>query len=86
MQLKVECRNLANLVVLGKEVSAALVVVDSQQQRLTFRRLVALCLASISDCPISHESQLSNPFLGLPLEVGRCESCGAAEVEKCEGV
>ncbi|KAI3717238.1 hypothetical protein L1987_68726 [Smallanthus sonchifolius] len=44
-----------------------------------------ICLASISDCPISHASQLSNPFLGLPLEVGKCESCGAAEVGKCEG-
>ncbi|KAI3824623.1 hypothetical protein L1987_06087 [Smallanthus sonchifolius] len=44
-----------------------------------------ICLASISDCPISHASQLSNPFLGLPLEVGRCESYGAAEVGKCEG-
>ncbi|XP_052621483.1 DNA-directed RNA polymerase V subunit 1 [Lactuca sativa] len=41
--------------------------------------------ASISDCPISHTSQLSNPFLGLPLEVGRCESCGTAEPGKCEG-
>ncbi|KAM0054761.1 putative DNA-directed RNA polymerase [Helianthus debilis subsp. tardiflorus] len=44
-----------------------------------------ICLASISDCPISHASQLSNPFLGLPLEVGKCESCGAAETGKCEG-
>ncbi|KAL8228775.1 hypothetical protein R6Q57_013675 [Mikania cordata] len=44
-----------------------------------------ICLASISDCPISHASQLSNPFLGLPLELGKCESCGAAEVGECEG-
>ncbi|KAI3709956.1 hypothetical protein L2E82_39726 [Cichorium intybus] len=44
-----------------------------------------ICLASISDCPISHTSQLSNPFLGLPLEVGKCESCGTAEPGKCEG-
>ncbi|XP_076899712.1 DNA-directed RNA polymerase V subunit 1-like [Bidens hawaiensis] len=44
-----------------------------------------ICLASISDCPISHASQLSNPFLGLPLEVGKCEACGTAETGKCEG-
>nr|GEV28290.1 DNA-directed RNA polymerase V subunit 1 [Tanacetum cinerariifolium] len=44
-----------------------------------------ICLSSISDCPISHASQLSNPFLGLPLEVGKCEACGAAEPGKCEG-
>ncbi|KAF5823090.1 putative DNA-directed RNA polymerase [Helianthus annuus] len=44
-----------------------------------------ICLASISDCPINHASQLTNPFLGLPLEVGKCESCGASETGKCEG-
>ncbi|CAI9770471.1 unnamed protein product [Fraxinus pennsylvanica] len=44
-----------------------------------------ICKASISDCPISHSSQLSNPFLGLPLEAGRCESCGTAEPGQCEG-
>ncbi|KAL2461136.1 DNA-directed RNA polymerase V subunit 1 [Abeliophyllum distichum] len=44
-----------------------------------------ICKASISDCPISHASQLSNPFLGLPLEAGRCESCGTAEPGQCEG-
>ncbi|XP_021859597.1 DNA-directed RNA polymerase V subunit 1 [Spinacia oleracea] len=41
--------------------------------------------SSISDCPISHASQLANPFLGLPLEMGKCESCGTAEPGKCEG-
>ncbi|XP_074284698.1 DNA-directed RNA polymerase V subunit 1 [Silene latifolia] len=41
--------------------------------------------SSISDCPISHASQLANPFLGLPLETGKCESCGTAEPGKCEG-
>ncbi|WCJ39088.1 DNA-directed RNA polymerase V subunit 1, partial [Euphorbia peplus] len=41
--------------------------------------------ASVSDCPISHSSQLTNPFLGLPLEFGKCESCGTAEVGQCEG-
>ncbi|KAJ6694783.1 DNA-DIRECTED RNA polymerase V SUBUNIT 1 [Salix koriyanagi] len=41
--------------------------------------------SSISDCPISHSSQLTNPFLGLPLEFGKCESCGTSEPGKCEG-
>uniref|UniRef100_A0A7N0RC08 DNA-directed RNA polymerase subunit n=1 Tax=Kalanchoe fedtschenkoi TaxID=63787 RepID=A0A7N0RC08_KALFE len=41
--------------------------------------------ASVSDCAITHASQLSNPFLGLPLESGKCESCGAAEPGQCEG-
>ncbi|KAL8098256.1 DNA-directed RNA polymerase V subunit 1-like [Apium graveolens] len=41
--------------------------------------------SSNSDCPISHASQLSNPFLGLPLESGKCESCGTAEAGECEG-
>lgn len=44
-----------------------------------------ICTASISDCPISHSSQLTNPFLGLPLEFGKCESCGTSEPGKCEG-
>lgn len=32
----------ANMAVLGKEASAALAAVESQQQRLTFQRLVAM--------------------------------------------
>ncbi|BFG20444.1 hypothetical protein CerSpe_067180 [Prunus speciosa] len=44
-----------------------------------------ICTASISNCAISHASQLSNPFLGLPLEFGKCESCGTSEAGKCEG-
>lgn len=44
-----------------------------------------ICTASNSDCPISHASQLTNPFLGLPLEHGKCESCGTAEPGQCEG-
>ncbi|KAI6670295.1 hypothetical protein NL676_005180 [Syzygium grande] len=44
-----------------------------------------ICAASISDCSITHASQLSNPFLGLPLEFGRCESCGTSDPGKCEG-
>ncbi|MCL7045486.1 hypothetical protein MKW94_009983, partial [Papaver nudicaule] len=43
------------------------------------------CTSSISDCPISHPSQLTNPFLGLPLETGKCESCGTAEPGGCDG-
>ncbi|KAL8170722.1 hypothetical protein V2J09_022526 [Rumex salicifolius] len=41
--------------------------------------------SSINECPISHASQLANPFLGLPLETGKCESCGASGSQKCEG-
>ncbi|CAI9780288.1 unnamed protein product [Fraxinus pennsylvanica] len=44
------------------------------------------CKASIRDCSISHSSQLSNPFLGLPLEASRCESCETAEPGQCEGM
>jgi hypothetical protein len=43
------------------------------------------CTYSINDCPVTHPSQLGNPFLGLPLESGKCESCGASENGKCEG-
>lgn len=39
----------ANMAVLGKEASTALAAVESQQQRLTFQRLVALvCMRMIS--------------------------------------
>ncbi|PKI66564.1 hypothetical protein CRG98_013048 [Punica granatum] len=41
--------------------------------------------ASINECPITHASQLSNPFLGLPLDFGRCESCGTSDLGQCEG-
>ncbi|KAL6130072.1 hypothetical protein ACLB2K_068453 [Fragaria x ananassa] len=44
-----------------------------------------ICTASMMGCSISHASQLSNPFLGLPLEFGKCESCGTSEPGKCEG-
>ncbi|KAL5213175.1 hypothetical protein ABZP36_024022 [Zizania latifolia] len=44
-----------------------------------------ICTYSINDCPVTHPSQLGNPFLGLPLETGKCESCGASENGKCEG-
>jgi DNA-directed RNA polymerase-5 subunit 1 len=36
--------------------------------------------------PLKHPSQLSgNPALGLPLQFGRCDSCGATDLSKCEG-
>ncbi|XP_065868139.1 DNA-directed RNA polymerase V subunit 1 [Euphorbia lathyris] len=41
--------------------------------------------ASVNGCSINHSSQLTNPFLGLPLEFGKCESCGTAEIGQCEG-
>ncbi|CAL5023974.1 unnamed protein product [Urochloa decumbens] len=44
-----------------------------------------ICTYSINDCSVTHPSQLSNPFLGLPLEAGKCEACGASENDKCEG-
>jgi DNA-directed RNA polymerase-5 subunit 1 len=44
-----------------------------------------ICIQSISESAINHPSQLTNAFLGLPLEFGKCESCGATEPDKCEG-
>ncbi|XP_066321217.1 DNA-directed RNA polymerase V subunit 1-like [Miscanthus floridulus] len=44
-----------------------------------------ICTYSVNECPVTHPSQLGNPFLGLPLEAGKCESCGASENDKCEG-
>ncbi|KAK6228643.1 hypothetical protein SCA6_000983 [Theobroma cacao] len=41
--------------------------------------------ASISGFPINHVSQLSNSYLGLPLEFGKCNACGTSEPGKCEG-
>ncbi|XP_049934637.1 DNA-directed RNA polymerase V subunit 1 isoform X2 [Nymphaea colorata] len=42
-------------------------------------------LYSTSDCSINYPSQLMNPFLGLPVESGKCESCGTSEPGECEG-
>ncbi|XP_057807867.1 DNA-directed RNA polymerase V subunit 1 [Salvia miltiorrhiza] len=53
--------------------------------RFTLATRQEISKASISDCPISHASQLSNPFLGLPLDSGKCESCGTGEAGQCEG-
>ncbi|EXB62675.1 DNA-directed RNA polymerase E subunit 1 [Morus notabilis] len=44
-----------------------------------------ICTASVSGSSISHATQLSNPFLGLPLEFGKCESCGTSDLGNCEG-
>ncbi|XVF00255.1 hypothetical protein REPUB_Repub03eG0269300 [Reevesia pubescens] len=41
--------------------------------------------ASISGFPINHVSQLSNSYLGLPLEFGKCNACGTSEPGQCEG-
>ncbi|XVE68305.1 hypothetical protein DITRI_Ditri09bG0056900 [Diplodiscus trichospermus] len=41
--------------------------------------------ASISGFPINHVSQLSNSYLGLPLEFGKCSACGTSEPGQCEG-
>ncbi|KAK8293876.1 hypothetical protein V6Z11_D06G218800 [Gossypium hirsutum] len=41
--------------------------------------------ASVSGFPINHVSQLSNSYLGLPLEFGKCSACGTSEPGQCEG-
>ncbi|XP_051186428.1 DNA-directed RNA polymerase V subunit 1 isoform X2 [Lolium perenne] len=53
--------------------------------KLSLSTEAEICTYSINDCPVTHPSQLGNPFLGLPLESGKCESCGASENGKCEG-
>ncbi|XP_037417078.1 DNA-directed RNA polymerase V subunit 1-like [Triticum dicoccoides] len=36
--------------------------------------------------PVTHPSQLAgNPTLGLPLQLGHCDSCGATDLAKCQG-
>uniref|UniRef100_A0A453N110 Uncharacterized protein n=2 Tax=Aegilops tauschii TaxID=37682 RepID=A0A453N110_AEGTS len=40
---------------------------------------------STNDCPVTQPKQLRDSFLGLPLETGECNSCGASENGKCEG-
>uniref|UniRef100_A0A1D1YKW3 DNA-directed RNA polymerase n=1 Tax=Anthurium amnicola TaxID=1678845 RepID=A0A1D1YKW3_9ARAE len=44
-----------------------------------------ICTSCANDVSITHPSQLTNPFLGLPLESGKCEACGTAEHGQCEG-
>ncbi|KAL4367606.1 hypothetical protein GQ457_05G033360 [Hibiscus cannabinus] len=41
--------------------------------------------SSVSGFPINHVSQLSNSYLGLPLEFGKCSACGTSEPGQCEG-
>ncbi|KAJ0983740.1 hypothetical protein J5N97_002096 [Dioscorea zingiberensis] len=63
------------------------VVLDASIRRIKFSLATAgeIRKYSINDSPVSHPSQLTNPFLGLPLESGKCESCGTAEHGQCEG-
>ncbi|KAM0952444.1 putative DNA-directed RNA polymerase [Dioscorea sansibarensis] len=63
------------------------VVLDASIRRIKFSLATAgeIRQYSINDSPVSHPSQLTNPFLGLPLESGKCESCGTAEHGQCEG-
>ncbi|KAH7655300.1 DNA-directed RNA polymerase protein [Dioscorea alata] len=63
------------------------VVFDASISRIKFSLATAgeIHQYSINDSPVSHPSQLTNPFLGLPLESGKCESCGTAEHGQCEG-
>lgn len=36
--------------------------------------------------PVTHPSQLAgNPALGLPLQLGHCDSCGTTDLAKCQG-
>ncbi|KAK1614973.1 hypothetical protein QYE76_020490 [Lolium multiflorum] len=66
--------------------SAVLVAEGSIKSiKLSLSTEAEICTYSINDCPVTHPSQLGNPFLGLPLESGKCESCGASENGKCEG-
>nr|XP_018632623.1 DNA-directed RNA polymerase V subunit 1 isoform X6 [Nicotiana tomentosiformis] len=69
------------------EESSSSKVADGTIRGITFGLATPqeICKSSISDCPITHPSLLLNPFLGLPLEAGRCESCGTAEPGQCEG-
>jgi len=40
----------ANMTILGKEAAAALAAVESQQERLTFQRLVAMVCMMVHSC------------------------------------
>ncbi|KAE8786577.1 DNA-directed RNA polymerase II subunit RPB1 [Hordeum vulgare] len=40
----------------------------------------------MEEFPVAHPGQLTrNPALGLPLQLGHCDSCGATDLAKCEG-
>ncbi|CAA7395011.1 unnamed protein product [Spirodela intermedia] len=62
-------------------------ILDGTVREITFRLATAEEIRSscANDCPISHPNQLTNPFLGLPLESGKCEACGTTEHGECEG-
>ncbi|KAI5002327.1 hypothetical protein ZWY2020_026977 [Hordeum vulgare] len=39
----------------------------------------------MEEFPVAHPGQLTrNPALGLPLQLGHCDSCGATDLAKCE--
>ncbi|KAI4974348.1 hypothetical protein ZWY2020_047628 [Hordeum vulgare] len=41
----------------------------------------------MEEFPVAHPGQLTrNPALGLPLQLGHCDSCGATDLAKCEGM
>ncbi|CAI9765027.1 unnamed protein product [Fraxinus pennsylvanica] len=86
-ELDIHPKNTAAKCVKEMEESTSSTIFDAKITGIRFAMATRheICKASISDCPISHASQLSNPFLGLPLEAGRCESCGTAEPGQCEG-
>ncbi|KAG2648561.1 DNA-directed RNA polymerase V subunit 1-like [Panicum virgatum] len=70
-----------------EEDQSAIVVAEGtiKSIKLSLSTEEEICTYSINDCPVTHPSQLANPFLGLPLEAGKCEACGASENDKCEG-
>ncbi|XP_047078712.1 DNA-directed RNA polymerase V subunit 1-like [Lolium rigidum] len=75
-----------NKLAMEEDQSAVLVAEGSIKSiKLSLSTEAEICTYSINDCPVTHPSQLGNPFLGLPLESGKCESCGASENGKCEG-
>jgi len=70
-----------------EEDQSAIVVAEGtiKSIKLSLSTEEEICTYSINDCPVTHPSQLANPFLGLPLEAGKCEACGASENDKSEG-
>ncbi|XP_021296973.1 DNA-directed RNA polymerase V subunit 1 isoform X2 [Herrania umbratica] len=69
------------------EESSSASTVDGEIVGIGFRLATPkeIFTASISGFPINHVSQLSNSYLGLPLEFGKCNACGTSEPGKCEG-
>ncbi|XP_048537940.1 DNA-directed RNA polymerase V subunit 1-like [Triticum urartu] len=77
----------ASFLAMEEEDQSAVLVAEGaiKSIKLSLSTEEEICAYSINDCPVTHPSQLGNPFLGLPLETGKCESCGATENGKCEG-